>query len=123
MEGQKSPTILVADPDELMRWAVAQRLSREGYVVWQVAEPAEALDGLGRSPDAAVIDAELLSAEGNKLISALETFAQQHHVVLMASDKPSLNLDVDAGAVLEKPFNLDALAAMLADALGGRPAR
>ena len=57
MGAGKSPIILVADADRLMRWAIVEWLSQEGYMTWEVSEPTQAQDYLRSGPDLAMIQA------------------------------------------------------------------
>lgn len=114
---QRLQTILVADADGLMRWAIAQRLSALGYVIWEASEPARALAHLRSAPDLAIVDVRLLRAHPGELMPALAAFSNGHGVILTTSDLASLPGDIGAARILEKPFDLDVLVDRVSDAL------
>ena len=119
MPERKSPTILVADADRLMRWALAERLSEEGYVVWEAVEPETALAFVRRVPDIAILDAGLLTSSGDDLSAALIAFARDHSLILITSDRttiPMTFVKATTSSVLEKPLRLDAVADLVAKA-------
>lgn len=119
MPARKSSTILVADADRLMRWALVEHLSEEGDVVWEATEPETALAFVRRGPDIVILDAGLLATSKSDLTAALIAFARDHSVVLITSDRTTIPMTfakATNSSVLEKPLKLDAVAHLVAEA-------
>jgi len=127
VRARTSPAVLVADPDSLMRWAIAQRFAGAGYILFEASEPVGAFVCLQAGPDAAIIDARLLHEGPGDLAPAIAAFSRSGRVVLTSSDSAHLvssgvdGVDMDAAHILEKPFSLDALATIVTDSLNRRP--
>lgn len=122
MPTRKNPSILVADADRLMRWALVERLSAEEYVVWEAAEPETALAFVRRVPDIAIVGSGLLPPSEDDLATALIAFARDHTLVLITSDRATIPMTfakATTSRVLEKPLNLDAVADLVAEARRG----
>ena len=108
-----------------MRWAVVERLSGTGCHVRQASGQAEAFEWLQSTPDAAIVDASMLSEHHGKFAQALTAYSRGKCVILTSSDPvgelASLDSDLRTAGVLEKPFNLDTLATLVTKAvnLGG----
>lgn len=120
IRGSKSPTILVADPDGLMRWAVVERLSGLGYTIHEASQPMETMAGLQRAPDIAIVDLIMLGGRHGDLAAELAAFSRGRGVILTTSDPSAdlpLTVDVRASDVLKKPFDLDTLASVVNDVL------
>ena len=116
-----SPTILVVDDEPLIRFALNDRLTADGY---KVVEAGTAADALARSQDGAdlvLLDYKLPDGDG---ISVLKKIKEQHPetLVILLTAHQSVELAVDAmkqGAYhyANKPFNLDEISMLVAKAL------
>ncbi|GGO90534.1 nitrogen regulation protein NR(I) [Stakelama pacifica] len=118
----KSADILVIDDDGAIRTVVAAALKRAGHRVRAAETLRDARTQLANLPDLLVSDVVLPDGDGLELVRAL----MQDHPglpVIVLSAKNTLSTAVratEAGAFeyLPKPFDLDALTAAVASALG-----
>jgi DNA-binding NtrC family response regulator len=111
--------VLVVDPDELVRWSVAEGLRENGFEVRLATDEGRAVQG----PEAALA---LLAHDRPRLdgLVAAERVRRRHPrcaVVLMTPD-PTPELHREArergiSGVLPKPFSLDRLLAAVHSAL------
>src|SRR6185436_148584 len=118
--GMPHPTILVVDDEPLIRFALNDRLTADGY---KVVEAGTAADALARSQDAdlVLLDYKLPDGDG---ISVLTKIKEQHPetLVILLTAHQSVELAVEAmkqGAYhyANKPFNLDEISMLVAKAL------
>jgi DNA-binding NtrC family response regulator len=116
-------TVLVVDRDELVRWAVAQGLTEQGYGVEVTASPREGL----RCPEPAValLDHDPPHVDG---LASADSLRSRHPrcVVILMTPEPTPELRCRArergiARVLGKPFSLEALVEALHDGLDGVP--
>jgi CheY-like chemotaxis protein len=119
---RSQPTVLVVDDDEGIRATIAESLRLDGYWVLTARHGAEAL--------------EVLAAEGQPCVILLDmrmpvmdgwAFAAVHRArgpgapivaVTAAQDAASWAAEIGAADVLPKPFELDALTAVVERACG-----
>jgi DNA-binding NtrC family response regulator len=122
--------ILVIDDDSLVRWSLAQLLTQHGLEVATAATAGEAL-AIARGPPVprlVVLDLKLPDMHGLALLEALRRQGCTGPVIVLSAHlTPELSLKaLAAGAtyVAEKPFQLDALLALVRRGLGpATPAR
>lgn len=114
-----SAPILVIDDDSLVRWSLAQLLAQHGFEVTTAATAAEALASARAAPEPqlVVLDLKLPDMHGLALLEALRQQGSSCPVIVLSAHlTPELNLKaLAAGAtfVAEKPFQLDALLALV----------
>ena len=106
--------ILLVEDDAGIRESVLECLASEGYAVDAVANGADALAWLAREPRPALVVLDLVMPvmNGAELLGRIRADARiaDLPVVLMTAAMPSSALPIpEAGAVLSKPFELDAL--------------
>lgn len=107
----KGMLVLIVDPDELLRWSVAQSLKEHGYRVRLAASSRGAL--VGADPAVALVDHDLPRADGLATVAELHRCSPSCVVVLMSPDPSPLlyrqaeELGIDT--ILEKPFSLESL--------------
>ena len=116
--------ILVIDDDSLVRWSLAQHLTRRGYRVAAAGSAAEALVlARGVAPQVVVLDLKLPDRHGLDLLAELRRErAECPVIVLSAHLTPEVTVQaLAAGAtyVAEKPFQLDTLCELVRRALDG----
>jgi len=117
--------ILIIDDDSLVRWSLAQHLSRAGYQVASAGSASEALALIRAAPrpQVVVLDLKLPDMDGLALLELLRREAATCPVIVLSAHlTPELTVEALAkGAtfVAEKPFQLDTLCALVRRALAG----
>jgi DNA-binding NtrC family response regulator len=116
--------VLVVDDEALVRWAVAETLVPLGYEVVEAACGSETMERLLESevPFAAVLlDLQLPDCADLRLLARLRAAAPGVPIVLMSAFAgPEVSAEatrLGAAAVLDKPFEMNALATLV-DILG-----
>ena len=124
-----SPTtlVLVVDDELLIRWALREVLEAKGYIVNEAADAASALSALataGARPDAVVLDYRLPDSNDLGLLTAIRRGAPGMPVIMMTAHGTDAMikgaLDLGAYRVVSKPFEVDQMADLVADALAAR---
>ena len=107
-------TILIADAEPLTRNATRRLLDLFGFAVHGAANLEELLELLGRHP-AALVLVDLPEVES--ILTLLREIDEQVVVVRILGEQAEAD-DASPGLTLSRPFGLDALAAVLTQALG-----
>ncbi len=110
--------ILVADDEESIRWVLSKALSKKGYAVEIASDGEEALAQLRRhSFDLAVLDIKMPEHTGLDLLSRIREEYPETLVIIMTAESSMKNaveaMKRGAYDYLTKPFDLDALDAIL----------
>jgi DNA-binding NtrC family response regulator len=121
--GRERLTILVVDDEALLRWSLAEVLRRSGHTAIEATSARETLDILSRTSapvDAVLLDYRLPDSTNLRLLEEVRRRAPKTAVVLMtAHGTPEMMQDaLDRGAycVLSKPFDMHAIASLVAEA-------
>jgi two-component system, NtrC family, response regulator AtoC len=123
---KKSPAgrVLVVDDEPLVRWSIAETLRADGYDVVEAGDADSALHALiedDQPPDAILLDLRLPDCRDLHLLETMQLILPGTPIVLMtAFGTPELVEEarqLGAYAVLEKPFDVQALAPLLDAAL------
>lgn len=121
--------VIVADDETLIRWALGQRLSRDGHVVSEAVDGAAALDLLAvvPPPTVVVLDVKLPDMSGLAVLEEIRRRRPDAVVLMMtaywAGDALEQARQLGARALLAKPLDLDRVASAVDEAwTGDRPA-
>jgi len=114
--------ILVIDDEKLLRWALDQNLSKEGYTVLTAEK---GLEGLGlfkeEAPDITLLDIHLPDVSGITVLEGIKEMDKHALVVMITAfgDVQTAVKTIKLGAYdfVEKPFNMDKLKILLDKAL------
>jgi len=117
----RTPTILVVDDEPLIRFALNDRLTADGYKVIEAETAAQAVAKSDDGVDLVLLDYKLPDGDG---LSVLKRIKEQHAdtLVILLTAHQSVELAVEAmkqGAYhyANKPFNLDEISILVAKAL------
>ena len=116
-------TVLVVDDESLLRWSIAEVLRQSGHTVIEATSAHEALDAISEpssSIDAVLLDYRLPDSTDLRLLEEVRRRVPKSAVVIMtAFGSPEMvqgALDRGAYCVLTKPFDMHAIASVVAEA-------
>ncbi len=116
--------VLVVDDEPLVRWSVAETLEESGYRVTQAGDALsalEALNGKGGAADLVLLDLRLPDSSDLGVLSMMRRLSPKTPVILMtAYGSDTLRKEArsrGACAVIDKPFDMSSLPAIVSDAL------
>jgi DNA-binding NtrC family response regulator len=118
-------TVLVVDDESAVRRFAVRVLEREGFLVIEARDGAEALDlfrTAGASPDVVVSDIVMPRVNGVELMQALATSHPELPVILMSGYATAALSDLGIAApcsILTKPFPPDRLLEEVRRCIGG----
>jgi DNA-binding NtrC family response regulator len=112
--------VLIIDDERLVRWALARMLTRRGCVVVEREDAISGTQALTASSDpfdVILLDQILPDANGLDLLPTLKRFAPASTVMMMSAhmsrDEVDEALCLGASAFIPKPFDLDAVWALV----------
>ncbi len=118
------PTVLVVDAEPLVCWSVAEVLGERGYEVTEAHDAASAMRALAQPTDVVLLDVRSSDSDDFQVLSAMHRLSPNTPVILMtAYNSPDLTDEarrLGAFAVIDKPFEMNALAPIVDHALAGR---
>ncbi len=114
-------TVLVIDDEQLIRRLIARRLTADGYTVLEAENGKLAVERAGSGVDLAILDYRLPDLDGLTVLKQIRQIDPDLLVILLTA-YASVETAVEAmklGAYhfMNKPFDLDALAALVEQAL------
>src|SRR5262252_6397226 len=116
-----SATLLIVDDEELVRWSLRERFSRDGYTILEAGTCAKALDLIASGVDLVLLDYRLPDGDGLTVLRRIKELSPDTPVVLMTAFSTVENaveaMKHGAYHYLNKPFNLDDVAATVEKAL------
>ena len=126
---KKSPTlkVLVVDDEPLLLWSVAETLTNYGYEVVETGDghsARKALDDASHEFDVVLLDFRLPDSNDLSLLASIRRMSPRTQVIVMtAFGTPEVvrgALDLGAFRVVSKPFEMDAVADLVAQAYAAR---
>lgn len=114
--------VIVADDETLLRWALVQRLVRDGHTVTEAVDGAAALHALATvgPPTVIVLDLKLPDMTGLAVLEEIRRTRPDVAVVMMtaywASDALEEARRLGVRDLLAKPLDLERVAAVVAAA-------
>ena len=116
------PTILVVDGEPLVRWSVCETLGESGYAMTQAGDARQALEAVKASgADVVLLDVPLPDSTDLGVVSIMRRLSPATKIILMTSyGSDALEKEArsrGAFGVLDKPFDMSALAPLVAEAL------
>lgn len=118
------PSVLVVDDEALIRWSLSESLTRAGYHVLEATDRQETLRVLEQHRSrlsVVLLDVRLPDSHDLDLLRTIRQRAPECRVIIMtAHGSPELARDALAcGAyrVVDKPFDLDDMVGLVAEAL------
>jgi len=114
-------TLLIVDDEPLVRWSLRERFARDGYTVLEASTAAGALEQATGNIDLVLLDYRLPDGDGLSVLRKIKETTPDTLVILMTAFSTVENAveAIKHGAYhyLNKPFNLDDVAATVDKAL------
>jgi DNA-binding NtrC family response regulator len=116
-----SPTILVVDDEQLIRWSLTSRLTDEGYRVFEAETAASALKRVREGVDLVLLDYRLPDSDGLAVLKQIKENDPDTLVIMLTAYS---NVDTAVEAMRQgayhyanKPFNMDEIVLLVEKAL------
>jgi DNA-binding response OmpR family regulator len=120
--------VLVVEDELLIRWSIAETLANTGCIVTEAPDGATALGVLSEADgaiDVVVLDYRLPDSNDLTLLRRIRQLSPRSAVLMMtAFGSPEVMtqaLGLGVSRVIQKPFEMDDLEALIVEASGSRP--
>ena len=114
-------TLLIVDDEDLVRWSLRERFTRDGGTVIEAATAADAIRHLEPGVDLVLLDMRLPDGDGLEVLRRMKELAPDTPVILMTAfssvESAVEAMKLGAYSYVAKPFNLDEVAVVVANAL------
>ena len=128
IEKKSAPSVLVVDDEALIRWSLAEMLGERGYAVTEAGDARMAVAAIENAEepfDVVLLDYRLPDSADLRLLEKVRRLAPSSQVIMItAHNSPELAQGAAAlGAyrVVNKPFEVESLAALVNQARSDRP--
>jgi len=114
--------ILIVDDEPLIRWSLAETLEQSGHAVVEAGDAGSALRAVSSDGpfDVVLLDYRLPDSDDLSLLASIRQTTPTAQVILMtAFGRPEVvrgALDLGAYRVINKPFEMQAIADLVAEA-------
>jgi len=114
--------VLVVDDEDLIRWALRERLEAAGYDVVEAENGQRALEHFSSDVDLVLLDLRLPDRDGLSILEEIQTSRPGAPVILMTAygtpETVRKALANGARRVVDKPFDYDGMLQMVTEELG-----
>jgi len=115
-----APGVLVVDDEALIRWSLSESLTERGYAVTEAGDARMAIAAIENADgpfDVVLLDFRLPDSSDLRLLETVRRLSPTSRVIMMtAHNNPELAqgaLALGAYRVINKPFEIDSIAAMV----------
>jgi len=114
--------VLVVDDEDLIRWALRERLEAAGYEVVEAENGQRALEHFSSAVDLVLLDLRLPDRDGLSVLEEIQSTRPGAPVILMTAygtpETVQKALATGARRVVDKPFDYDGMLQMVTEVLG-----
>jgi DNA-binding NtrC family response regulator len=113
-------TVLVVDDEQLVRWALLERLRAEGYAVLEAANGRDGLERVREGVDLVLLDCELPDIDGAAMLRRIRDHDPDLAVLLAADPTAEMTAEARANGAyrfVNRPFDLDDVMRTVSQAL------